>query len=407
MSKWKSIKNSDGKGGVRYREHKTRKHGIIPDRYYMLTYRWKGKSTADGVGWASDGWTPGKCFRLLEEIRRNQSTGKGPCTLKEMRELAEVEKEEQRKRKDAEKSQTFSAFFEDIFLPDAETRWKPETLRKTKEHVKNWIDPVTKSTPFRELSIVHANRIKSNLSAAGSSPRTMQYVFRNFAMIWDTAADYGYTDKICPTKLKSFRLPKVDNERKRYLSRLEEEVLFRKIIARSRTAYNIAVIAVDTGMRFSEIAKLTWDCVDFSRKAIAVVDTKGKVDRYIPMTERAAETLIGIKSKSKLVFPNSKGLVMREVPSSFNRAVVDSGINKSVTNKKMRASFYTLRHTYASRLIQSGVDLYRVQRLLGHSTPIMTQRYAKLSDENLREAVNSIENGNNIIQFKKIKPATK
>jgi site-specific recombinase XerD len=60
----------------------------------------------------------------------------------------------------------------------------------------------------------------------------------------------------------------------------------------------------------------------------------------------------------------------------------------------MKASFHTLRHTYASRLVQAGVDLYRVQRLLGHSTPVMTARYSKLADDDLRDAVHVMERAN-------------
>ncbi len=99
---WISIKDSDGKGGVRYREHPTRKHGILPDRYYAIRYWWwtesretgelkKGMKT-EGVGWASDGVKPSLCFDLLKRIKRNQKAGKGPCTLKEWRDAEAAEK---------------------------------------------------------------------------------------------------------------------------------------------------------------------------------------------------------------------------------------------------------------------------------------------------------------------------
>jgi integrase len=53
--------------------------------------------------------------------------------------------------------------------------------------------------------------------------------------------------------------------------------------------------------------------------------------------------------------------------------------------------FHALRHTFASRLAMKGVDLYRVQTLMGHKTPEMTQRYAHLSPDTLREAVERLD----------------
>jgi site-specific recombinase XerD len=60
-------------------------------------------------------------------------------------------------------------------------------------------------------------------------------------------------------------------------------------------------------------------------------------------------------------------------------------------NRKMNTSFYTLRHTFANRLMQFGNDLFQVQRFLGHFTPIMTVRYRKLVDNNLGYAINVME----------------
>ena len=60
----------------------------------------------------------------------------------------------------------------------------------------------------------------------------------------------------------------------------------------------------------------------------------------------------------------------------------------------MIASFHTLRHTYASRLVQRGIDLLRVARLMGHSDIKMTTRYTKLNDSDLHEAVKVLEQRN-------------
>ncbi|HSF66109.1 MAG TPA: site-specific integrase, partial [Nitrospiraceae bacterium] len=54
--------------------------------------------------------------------------------------------------------------------------------------------------------------------------------------------------------------------------------------------------------------------------------------------------------------------------------------------------FHDLRHTFATRLVQRGIDLYKVQRLLGHKTSLMTQRYAHHCPESLRDGVNALNN---------------
>lgn len=82
---------------------------------------------------------------------------------------------------------------------------------------------------------------------------------------------------------------------------------------------------------------------------------------------------------------------MRQVPSSFKRAIDDVGLNQGVDDPRKRFSFHGLRHTYASRLVQAGVELYRVQRLLGHGTPTMTQRYGHLEARDLEEATRAME----------------
>ncbi|MFZ7125486.1 MAG: tyrosine-type recombinase/integrase [Desulfobacterales bacterium] len=389
---------SAGFPGVRFKKHPTRKHGVQFDKYFAIYYQLTGKRKEEGVGWASDGFKASDAYDMLKEIRNNQKTGQGPVTLAEKRELAEAEKEAERKQQATVVQQTFKAFFDDIYLPDAKTRWKPQTAEKAKQHVKNWIHPVTGETPFRELNLTHVNRIKANLSEAGRSARQQQYVFRTFSMVWNAAIDHGLVEIPCPTKSSSFRLPKVDNERQRYLTPEEEKLLLEKAKTRSEQAYQMALVSLDAGLRFGEIASLTWGCVDLEIGILRVLDTKSGTDRLLPMTERLKTMFKGMDrgNPGGLVFPGKDGQIHTEAHSSFRAAVNDAKLNQGVTNRKMRASFHTLRHTFASRLVQAGVDLYRVQRLLGHSTPVMTARYSKLADTDLREAVQAMEQNGKI-----------
>jgi integrase len=383
---------------------KDKKHNGRPDRSFRLRYRYRGKQYEEPVGWASEGMNAVKASNILGELRNNQITGQGPCTLAEMREQAEAEKLALEKAVAAEKKREipFKAFFENTFLPDAKTRWKPETTAKAESHVKVWIDPVTGDTPFYKIGLAHTNRIKANMSDAEKSPRTIQYVFRTFAMVWNAALDLGLVSAFCPTKSTSFRLPKVDNEKQRYLSLEEEKTLLEKVKAKSQQSHDMAVVSLDAGLRFGEIAALTWGCVDTEGGTLKVLDTKGKQDRHVPMTNRLKSLFKAMDDgkPSELVFSAVKGGIQKQIPSSFKRGLEDVKLNEGVENSKLKASFHTLRHTYASRLVQSGVDLYKVQRLLGHSTPVMTARYSKLADDDLRQAVQAMEKKNRIQQEK-------
>jgi integrase len=64
------------------------------------------------------------------------------------------------------------------------------------------------------------------------------------------------------------------------------------------------------------------------------------------------------------------------------------GFNKNVTDSRQKGVFHTLRHSYASRLVMENVDLYTVQKLMGHSTISMTERYSHPAPDHLKKAVN-------------------
>src|SRR5215471_4425909 len=69
--------------GIRYRQHKTRKHGARFDRYFTLRFSVDGKQVEEALGWASGGWTVAKAQEELSRLRRAKRTGEGPATLRE------------------------------------------------------------------------------------------------------------------------------------------------------------------------------------------------------------------------------------------------------------------------------------------------------------------------------------
>jgi len=148
-----------------------------------------------------------------------------------------------------------------------------------------------------------------------------------------------------------------------------------------------------TGMRLGEIVNLVWDCVDFKRKVIIVKNingftTKNKKERIIPMNS-VVETLMINKfnkvnnvNNNNYIFSRVMDIKLNEdyVSKQFKKAVRDSGLNDNI-------HFHTLRHSFASRLIQKGASVFVVKELLGHEDIKTTQIYSHLQTQDLEEAV--------------------
>ena len=112
------------------------------------------------------------------------------------------------------------------------------------------------------------------------------------------------------------------------------------------------------------------------------------------------------KNMSELVFPGKGGSARRWVSDTFERTVRDLGLNSTgevqtladgkqvpveISDTRQRVVFHSLRHTFASWLVQNGTPLYTVAKLMGHSTLEMTQRYSHLAPDTLRKAALSLE----------------
>ena len=151
----------------------------------------------------------------------------------------------------------------------------------------------------------------------------------------------------------------------------------------------IVIVASQTGLRLSNMVELTVSQLDFRLNMIIVPKTKNGYPVGVPMTNIVRNTLLRVletrRIASQYVFVDEIGMPHsgKKVSMSFKRACDRAGVND--------LRFHDLRHDFATVLIQSGVDLYRVQKLCGHKDQRMTQRYAHLLPESLREAIKMIE----------------
>ncbi|MDO8141428.1 MAG: site-specific integrase [Candidatus Brocadiales bacterium] len=179
---------------------------------------------------------------------------------------------------------------------------------------------------------------------------------------------------------------KENNERDRWLTDDEEKRLLENS---PQWLKEIIIFDLNTGLRQNELLSLTWDRVDLFRRVIVIQESKNGKPRTIPLTQTALDILTEkskvINLKTGLVFPNGKGkkIVYNVLTFPFNKAKARAGIENF--------HFHDLRHTFATRLAQRGVDIYKISKLLGHKDIRMTQRYAHHCPESLRIGIQVLE----------------
>ncbi|MCM8803732.1 MAG: tyrosine recombinase XerC [Candidatus Omnitrophica bacterium] len=147
---------------------------------------------------------------------------------------------------------------------------------------------------------------------------------------------------------------------------------------------SIIEILYSTGIRVGELANLKIEDINFADELIKVKG-KGKKERILPIGKPALNSLIEYiekrpNKKEKFIFLNKYGkrLTERSIERIIKKYSLISGINKKVTP-------HTLRHTFATHLLDRGADLRIVQELLGHERITTTQIYTHLTIEKLKE----------------------
>ena len=405
--KWKKTNHA----GLRYFEHETRKHGKKKDRYYAIRFRLDGQLHEYGIGWLSDGIPEAirkeepnlgfedYCLKLLRQYKSNVKTGTGPKSPKEKRAIELVKQmEAEQERKQAEKeSVTFGQFMTETYLPQSKLDKKAKTheieAMLYERHMADIIAPL----PFSDISAFHLEKIKKTMADKKLSARTIQYVLQIIRHAFKRAKDNKIFDGDSPTK--AVKWPKPDNMKLRYLTIDEAEKLLAALATKSQTLHDAALLSLHCGLRFGEIAALTWPCINLEQGTLAILNAKtGSRTAYL--TERAKAMLeIRLqnqkknKKRDKLIFPKRSGKkgVMIQASKVFRDAIDELKLNEGITDRKQQVTFHTLRHTYATHLYESTHDLYLTQRSLGHATGTMTARYAKMSESRLREGAAALQ----------------
>lgn len=323
-------------------------------------------------------------------------------------------------RKKAERAQAdrsrllkLRTFLDESFEPWFRSKWKTADvqLKRIRADFADFLD-----RPMTALHPVAVEGLRQRWRKAGKQAATVNRDVQRIGSVLSRAVECGVLDRHPLKGVKPLKFDKAG--RVRFLSAGEEVALRDALDTREtrmraeRLRFNtwrfargmeplaertgelldnlkpMVLVALNTGMRRGELFSLRWQDVDLAAGVVTVraATAKSGQTRRIPLNKAAATVLSRWRARHPsgdgLVFPGDEGKRLDNINKSWRGVVKIAGVTGF--------NFHDLRHTFASRLVQAAVDLNTVRELLGHSEIAMTQRYAHLSPDNLRAAVEKV-----------------
>lgn len=418
--------------GVRFYEHDerlARPNSRQKDRYWQLVYKYEGKTKTESLGWESEGWEELTVSELAIKLAKNRKNRVTPGTFAELKAMnAEQQSEKKAQIKAAqdreEQEKAFKKPFSEVFPLYMEERksavYNPRTYTDELTKGEKWLVPhfgkiaISEIVPADVVAFVKECQAptkkikeygkKEKALPKPRSPQTIKHYLNLLGQVWGWAKEQGHCAGENPARAVSVKkvTPAGDSKRTRFLSKEEADKLMPALKARSVQLWAKCTVMLYCGLRPVEIHALTWGDIDETNQQIKVrreIKTNKGTSRIVPYPGQIHAMLAEIRPEAAqpndLVFPPKsirkrvgRDAVHRsfEISDVFEEVINGFGWNNGVA-KNDRVVPYTLRHTYASWLVQAGVPLYTVAELIGHSTTEVTSRYAHLAPDNLRSAI--------------------
>ena len=253
--------------------------------------------------------------------------------------------------------------------------------------------------PLRRFNTMLVEQYQTERLQRGNKPATVNRLLATLKHAFTKAVEWDMVEEDTLKRIRKVKFLPENNKRLRFLSKEECQALINACDAHLKP---IVITALNTGMRKSETLSLKWDNVDLKHGFILLDITKNGERREIPINDTLRSTLEDITRRLDIpyvFYDPVTGNYYQDVKRSFHTALRNAKIKDF--------HFHDLRHTFASHLIMSGIDLTTVKELLGHKTLTMTLRYSHLAPSHKVKAVDVLDNALNekqTIQELKEKP---
>jgi site-specific recombinase XerD len=223
------------------------------------------------------------------------------------------------------------------------------------------------------LSIVQVRKL---------SQSSLKINFSALRFLYETTLGKGWVMDRIP-------YPKTTKSIPRILTKSEIQKIFDATVTLKQKV--MLMVTYSAGLRISETARLKITDIDSARMLLRVHQGKGNKDRYTLLSQVALETLRDYWKEYRpknWLFPKDTSpedhVPIDTIRQTFKRAKIEASITKP-------ASCHTLRHSFATHLLEAGVDLHTIQVLLGHSSIRTTTVYLHVSKKNLAKIVSPLD----------------
>lgn len=327
----------------------------------------------DGIRQRGNSW--------LVDITINGRRRTATCPTHEEAQLTRARIEVDLRGKQQEQAAATGWSMRQAYNVSAEMRWaNTKNEGKAKACAKEAMEFFGDDRAMESITTNDIDDYVKQLRKKGNSPATINRKLASLSAMFTDAVERGG----CVKKPRIIRQPE-PTHRVRYLAPEEEMMLLSLLRQWKQDAtVDAVVVLIDTGMRVGELLAMQVKDVDLRENIVSIWQNKGDLPRSVPMTARVREII-------ERRCDRSRGLVFFDLGRETLRYYWDRARSSMDLDDDDQFVPHALRHTCATRLVQAGVSLFVVQKILGHSSITVTERYSHLSQRDLRSAIDVLQ----------------